>query len=219
MGKDKCSKFRKTIRKLFSKNYKRVLDVGGEKGSYKFLRDSLPNAMIYCMNIYTKILPKEKGRAVQADAQFLPFEDKTFDLIFAREVFEHIIYPDKFLAETKRVLKNKGEIILTTPNLNAWQNRILILFGFAPTNYTPYPLKTYGIPKKFKTKPLYDHPRVFPYRALKEIFNSNGFRLEKTLGINRIEKGRWLRNLRRVIGVVLPESWKEDILIKAVKCR
>lgn len=213
MGKNKA------IRKLFSRNYRKVLDVGGERGSYQFLRNSIPDTTIYSMNIDAKILPKEKCRTVQADAQFLPFENRTFDLIFGGEVLEHIIYPDKFLSEARRVLKTKGEIILTTPNLNAWQNRILILFGFAPTNYTPYPVKTYGIPKKFKTRPLYDHPRVFPYRALKEIFNSNGFRLEKISGINRIEKGRWLRNLRKIIGVILPNSWKEDILIKAVKCR
>ena len=210
---------KKIIKKLFSKNYRKVLDVGGERGSYYFLKENIQDANIFCINIDSKTLPKEKSKVILADAQFLPFKEKTFDLIFAREVLEHLINPDKFLSEIKRTLKYRGEIILTTPNLNAWQNRILILFGFAPTNYTPYPTRTYGVPGFFKTKPLYDHPRLFPYRALKEIFNSNGFKLEKILGVNMAERGRWLRNLRKLIDMILPVSWKEDIVLKAVKCR
>lgn len=206
------------IEKLFSKNYKLVLDVGGRKNSYDFLSKNLPNTKIYCININVKDLPRERGKIIICDAQFLPFKKNKFDLVFIREVFEHIIFPDKFLIELKKVLKNGGEIILTTPNLNAWQNRILLFFGFALTNYTPYPMKTYGIPKFFKTRPIYDHPRVFPYKALKEIFNSNGFKLQHICGVNNIEKGRWLKNLRKLIDLIFPNSWKEDIIIKVTKC-
>ena len=203
----------KIIKKLLVKNYERVLDVGSEVDSVEFLKFVLPDSKIFGVNLEKDVLPTTDGSII-ATAEVLPFKNNCFDLIFAREVIEHLFYPDKFLSEVKRVLKNHGEMILTTPNLNAWQNRILILLGFALTNYTPFPKKTYGLPKFFKTKPLYDHPRVFPYNALKKIFNSNGFKLEKIIGANQTEKGRWLKKLRKLMEIILPNSWKEDIIVK-----
>lgn len=50
-----------------------------------------------------------------ADAQSLPFEDGTFDAIFALEVLEHVYRPKKALKEIKRVLKKGGYAIFLVP--------------------------------------------------------------------------------------------------------
>ncbi|MEM3433326.1 MAG: class I SAM-dependent methyltransferase [Candidatus Methanomethyliaceae archaeon] len=54
--------------------------------------------------------------ALVMDAQWLGFEDASFDVVACFEVIEHVPQPDKLLPELKRVLKTDGILILTTPN-------------------------------------------------------------------------------------------------------
>jgi len=51
-----------------------------------------------------------------ADAIRLPFVDNAFDVIVSFETIEHIRQYSKFLGECKRVLKEKGLLICSTPN-------------------------------------------------------------------------------------------------------
>jgi ubiquinone/menaquinone biosynthesis C-methylase UbiE len=48
----------------------------------------------------------------QGDIFALPFEDASFDIVFAQTVFFHIPNPDKALAEIKRVLRPGGLVAL-----------------------------------------------------------------------------------------------------------
>ncbi|MCM8787819.1 MAG: class I SAM-dependent methyltransferase [Candidatus Omnitrophica bacterium] len=50
------------------------------------------------------------------DACNLDFKDKTFDVVVSLEVIEHLLEQDKFLYELKRVLKDDGIAIISTPN-------------------------------------------------------------------------------------------------------
>ena len=62
----------------------------------------------------------------------LPFGDESFDLVWCSEVIEHLLRPEHFLHELRRVTRSGGEIILTTPNSYAWLFRFIALFGFTP---------------------------------------------------------------------------------------
>ena len=62
----------------------------------------------------------------------LPFKNNTFDLVFAGEIIEHVVDTDLFLDECKRILKKNGYLLLTTPNLSSWINRIRLLLGRQP---------------------------------------------------------------------------------------
>jgi len=44
-----------------------------------------------------------------------PFENYSFDSIFTSEVFEHLFNGDKIMSEFNRVLKQGGQLLLTTP--------------------------------------------------------------------------------------------------------
>lgn len=58
----------------------------------------------------------------------IPLSNRSFDNVVAGELIEHIDSPLKFLRDIKRVLKNNGKLILTTPNMTGLQH-ILYDYG------------------------------------------------------------------------------------------
>ena len=54
----------------------------------------------------------------QADAQNIPYEDNSFDVVIADHIFYHISDKQKALSEIKRVLKPKGYLYLSTIGKN-----------------------------------------------------------------------------------------------------
>jgi SAM-dependent methyltransferase len=73
---------------------------------------------------------------LQADfGQVLPLPDSFADIVYSGEVIEHLVDPDFFLKEIRRILKPGGLIVITTPNLCSWHSRILMLIGIQPIFY------------------------------------------------------------------------------------
>ncbi len=52
---------------------------------------------------------------VYYDGKVIPFDNGSFDNVFATEVFEHIFNIDEVLPEIKRVLKTGGQLLITCP--------------------------------------------------------------------------------------------------------
>lgn len=50
----------------------------------------------------------------------LPVPDQAFDLVFATEVVEHVLDPERWLAELARTLAPGGALQLSTPNYGGW---------------------------------------------------------------------------------------------------
>ncbi len=53
---------------------------------------------------------------VQGDGRALPFKEKSFDLIMADNVFEHLEDPHSVLSECRRCLKPSGALVFLCPN-------------------------------------------------------------------------------------------------------
>ncbi len=53
---------------------------------------------------------------VIASAEYLPFRDQSFELLFAGEVIEHLSEPGRALKDWVRVLGKAGRVIISTPN-------------------------------------------------------------------------------------------------------
>jgi ubiquinone/menaquinone biosynthesis C-methylase UbiE len=80
-------------------------------------------------------IARERGvdaRYCDLNCQPIPFENRVFDLIFAGEVIEHLVDTDGFLQELNRCCRPNGHLLLTTPNLASFENRIRLLFGIYP---------------------------------------------------------------------------------------
>jgi SAM-dependent methyltransferase len=49
------------------------------------------------------------------DGKHIPFDDSSFDSVFATEVFEHVFNLDEILSEINRVMKKDGRLLITLP--------------------------------------------------------------------------------------------------------
>jgi len=58
-----------------------------------------------------------------------PIPAKSFDVIVLAEVLEHLLRPDKVLLECRHILKDKGRLVLTMPNIASIKSIISILFA------------------------------------------------------------------------------------------
>lgn len=115
----------------------------------------------------------------------LPSE--SYDYVFSTEMIEHMINTDLFIEESKRILKKGGKLILTTPNLTCWYNRLIFIFGYQPF-YTEVSIKdkTFGLDFTRKMTPNrtpVGHIRVFSHRAIKDMLGYYGFKNIKILGL------------------------------------
>jgi len=68
-----------------------------------------------------------KGLFGIADAEDLPFEDKSFDLVYSCGVLHHTVNTQKAIDEVYRVLKPKGEAIIMLYNKRSWNYYINVL--------------------------------------------------------------------------------------------
>jgi ubiquinone/menaquinone biosynthesis C-methylase UbiE len=57
-------------------------------------------------------------RFTQGDAQSLPFESSSADLLTLISIIEHVENPQKAISEAERVVKPKGDIIIQVPNIH-----------------------------------------------------------------------------------------------------
>lgn len=106
-----------------------------------------------------------------ADSGGLPLADASVDVVIMSELIEHLVDPDATLDEAWRVLRPGGSLLLSTPNLAAWYNRVLLAFGIQPL-FTEVSLRgIYGRPGS----EVVGHLRVFTRRALKGLLRSIGF--------------------------------------------
>jgi ubiquinone/menaquinone biosynthesis C-methylase UbiE len=103
------------------------------------------------------------------NAESIPFSDACFDLVFAGEVIEHLIDTDRFISEIARVTKPSGHVIITTPNLASFENRLRIVLGIYPA-WVNYNLEGSG------------HVRAYTPRVLKAQMSKHGFHVIKHVG-------------------------------------
>lgn len=113
---------------------RRVLDVGCQYGLFSFyLADR--GARVTGMDISRKWVercrrtarekyPDRKIEFVVGDAQELPFDSESFDVVVCTEVVEHVDYAGDVLSEIHRVLVPGGVLVLGTPNTASYYVRL-----------------------------------------------------------------------------------------------
>jgi len=97
----------------------------------------------------------------------LPFNDKSFDLIWAGDIIEHVFDPIFVLQECRRVLRPNGRMLVTVPYDMHIVTRIKTLFGIS------YQEKVY------KKLGQYKHHTFFSMSLFSYMVNVSDFRISK----------------------------------------
>lgn len=58
----------------------------------------------------------------------IPKPDRKFDVVYCSETFEHLLSPQPFMNECRRILKDRGFLIMTTDNPSNIKNIIRMVF-------------------------------------------------------------------------------------------
>jgi SAM-dependent methyltransferase len=117
----------------------RVMDLGcGTGGSVDYFRAL--DSEVQWIGLDIPESPEVSARR-RSDAHFysfdgvnIPFGSGTFDLIYSKQVLEHVRHPSDLLREIHRVLRPGGHFVGSTSCLEPYHSRSL-------WNYTPYGLR------------------------------------------------------------------------------
>lgn len=194
---DSGNRLQKTL-KLINKinpQPKRILDIGGGTGYLSSLvKQIFPKSSVYCLDISQRAIATGKKTykniyfKVADSEDKLPFSNNFFDLIISAEHITCLRDADMFIEEAHRILREKGTLIVTTPNLASWINRILIFIGKSPFFYEP------SIKKPIPIITIFGHTfpnmtlrpsnqlRVFTKDSLTKLLNSYYFQIVETQG-------------------------------------
>ncbi|KKR32970.1 MAG: Two-component response regulator [Candidatus Collierbacteria bacterium GW2011_GWC2_44_18] len=153
-----------------------ILDVGCNDGSEnKYLLGQ--GKKIFGIDISVQAVKRAVAGGIIAkvcdiSTEKIPFPKNKFDCVIAGEIIEHIIDTDDFLLKLRSVLKPKGILVVTTPNLASLGRRLLLLLGKNPFIETSLKQKIWG------STPV-GHLRYFTAESLKSLIEANGFLVQE----------------------------------------
>lgn len=115
------------------------LDLGaGDGRSFDVVRARHPDAVWFGLDVADSSEVRSRTRTdcqfVTYDGVTIPFEDARFDVVFSRQVFEHVRHPEPLMREIRRVLKPGGRFIGSVSQLEPFHSNSywnFTYFGFA----------------------------------------------------------------------------------------
>ena len=168
-----AARFVDTINQMGPGEGKRLLDVGAFPGHLTLAAQEMgyqvealtgTNESPRSLDNFISRLSLHQIPTALADIEFdvFPFPDQSFDLVLAAEIIEHLPFnPYHMLREIFRVLKPKGKLILSTPNLPKLDN--LLHFAFGRTIHPDIRMPFY---KTFKSILIGRHIREYTAQEL-----------------------------------------------------
>ncbi|MBU1256696.1 methyltransferase domain-containing protein [Patescibacteria group bacterium] len=195
LGKGIAIRVKKVLKHVGRGN--KILDVGCYDGYFgkQFGCNNNDVTGIDASMVSVKIAQKRGVNAIVGNLEEpLPFKSEAFDCVFAGEIIEHILDTNSFLVEIHRVLKQKGNFIITTPNVASLARRIMLLLGL-----NPYFETSFNHPS-----PNAGHVRYYTKNSLKSLLEHHGFDVisfeSDILNITEKIGSTWLADLFPTLG-------------------
>ncbi|MDH5754020.1 MAG: class I SAM-dependent methyltransferase [Candidatus Bathyarchaeota archaeon] len=171
-------------REINRRRRKKILDIGCGDGS--FIVRFKKYCEVFGVDISSRAIKIAKEAGVDAykvnvSCEKLPFEGEYFDVVYMGDVIEHLINPDLAVNEATRVIKSNGFLVLSTPNLACWLNRLLLLLGMQPLFSEVSTVRNFGRFGRPGSFPV-GHLRLFTYEVLKEFLTYYRFKIVNVVG-------------------------------------
>jgi 2-polyprenyl-3-methyl-5-hydroxy-6-metoxy-1,4-benzoquinol methylase len=203
---------------------KSILDVGCGDGFITSKIGGSTGARMTGVDISREALASARRFGVRAkyanlDRGRLPFGAASFDAAFCGDVVEHVFDTESLLSEVRRVLKPDGFVVMSVPNIAAWYNRVLMLFGVLPVWVESG--SSHYVGSSFVDKGM-GHVKAFTKRSALQLLALCGFSPVEVAGVplrgdgkrGRAAEGVW----NRADGLFSKfPSLSSQIMIKAVK--
>lgn len=138
------------------------LEVGCGAGNFVYcLEDWFPKMQITALDVDCDLLKYSASRTnsvtfLQTKAETLDFPERSFNVVSALQVVEHLDDPEKFFSNVNKVLKENGLLLLSTPNTRGLAARLF---------------------KDCWQGIRDDHISLNPPHIWREMFKANGFKL------------------------------------------
>jgi 2-polyprenyl-3-methyl-5-hydroxy-6-metoxy-1,4-benzoquinol methylase len=114
----------------------KLLDVGAGDGRFSLFLKNIGFDVYVCDIDKSRFKAKDIPFKTVNLNKKLPYKPNMFDVIILREVIEHIEDQYGLMKELYRILKKGGIVIITTPNVHNWFNKLIYLFtGYFHTFY------------------------------------------------------------------------------------
>lgn len=116
----------------------RVLDLGcGAGGSVDLFRARDPDVQWVGLDVpgspEAPATPRTDARLESFDGVSIPFEDGSFDLVYCKQVMEHVRHPGPLLADVRRVLAPDGFLAGSTSQLEPFHS--LSMWNYTPVGF------------------------------------------------------------------------------------
>jgi SAM-dependent methyltransferase len=120
-----------------------VLDVGAGHGAFSQRLYEMGYDVHAC-DLFPEYFEFEKIKCEKVDiTHIFPYPESKFDLIIAIEVSEHILDHEVFFSECCRILKPKGRLYITTPNILSLKSRMRFLLSGYFLAFNPLEMNNY----------------------------------------------------------------------------
>ena len=185
----------KILDALGSQPAARLLDVGCDDGGWTEVvrrRLAVPPDRVSGLELVGECVQLARRRGFDVRLGDLdeswPFEDRSFDVVHANQVIEHVKRLDHFVQEISRVLRPRGRAVVCTENLASWHNVVALALGYQPFSLTNVSTRRpIGNPYALHdgdASPLesWQHVHVLSLTALRDIFVVHGFGIEAVWG-------------------------------------
>lgn len=154
----------------------KILDIGASPYHLTYCLKKL-GFDVWGIDINTNILKefqrkhKLKIKKCNIEKEKTPFKDEMFDLVIFTEILEHLGNdPLGVLKEIHRVLKPRGLIFLSTPNIYSLHKIIMFIFGRSFNN-------ALGELRKVESTGYMGHIREYSNREVKMILEDCGYKI------------------------------------------